>query len=180
MAGIAQKLRRDLATMIRKYRGNYDQSTRTVICLNEERKALSKKYRNKMLAALSEELEKLFSNKELVSDAVKTESRLRSLFEGSKHNYQQFFRILRDERAQGATGFSVDQQLVAAAEERDGIFILSTSRQDLTAEAIVDSYKNLKEVEMLFDDLKHFVDIHPVRHWLEVRVRAHVFPIALR
>ena len=28
---------------------------------------------------------------------------------------------------------------------------------------------------MLFDDLKHFVDIHPVRHWLEVRVRAHVF-----
>ena len=28
---------------------------------------------------------------------------------------------------------------------------------------------------MLFDDLKHFVDIHPVRHWREVRVRAHVF-----
>ena len=28
---------------------------------------------------------------------------------------------------------------------------------------------------MLFDDLKNFVDIRPVRHWLEVRVRAHVF-----
>ena len=28
---------------------------------------------------------------------------------------------------------------------------------------------------MLFDDLKHFVDINPVRHWLESRVRAHVF-----
>ncbi len=40
---------------------------------------------------------------------------------------------------------------------------------------IVDAYKNLKEVEMLFDDLKHFVDIGPVRHRLEVRVRAHVF-----
>ncbi len=40
---------------------------------------------------------------------------------------------------------------------------------------VVDAYKNLKEVEMLFDDLKHFVDIRPVRHWLEVRVRAHVF-----
>ena len=32
-----------------------------------------------------------------------------------------------------------------------------------------------KEVEILFDDLKNFVDIRPIRHWLEVRVRAHVF-----
>ena len=35
--------------------------------------------------------------------------------------------------------------------------------------------KNLQEVEILFDDLKNFVDIRPIRHWLEVRVRAHVF-----
>ncbi|RKY55105.1 MAG: hypothetical protein DRP89_03935 [Candidatus Neomarinimicrobiota bacterium] len=40
---------------------------------------------------------------------------------------------------------------------------------------VVESYKNLKEVEMLFDDLKNFVDKRPIRHWLEVRVRAHVF-----
>ncbi|MCK4447708.1 MAG: hypothetical protein KAW56_11600 [Candidatus Marinimicrobia bacterium] len=32
-----------------------------------------------------------------------------------------------------------------------------------------------KEVEILFDDLKNFVDIRPIRHWLEVRVRAYVF-----
>ena len=32
---------------------------------------------------------------------------------------------------------------------------------------------------MLFDDLKHFVDIRPIRHWLEVRVRAHVFQCVL-
>jgi len=28
---------------------------------------------------------------------------------------------------------------------------------------------------MLFDDLKNFVDIRPVRHWLEERVKSHVF-----
>ena len=28
---------------------------------------------------------------------------------------------------------------------------------------------------MLFDDLKHFVDIRPIRHWLTKRVRTHVF-----
>jgi transposase len=31
------------------------------------------------------------------------------------------------------------------------------------------------EVEALFDDLKHFVDPQPIRHWLTRRVRAHVF-----
>jgi len=175
LTGMPQKLRADLAALLRKYRGNYDASTRTIICLNEERKALSKKCRNQMLATISEELKKLFSNTKSAADPVKTENRLRGLFEGTKQRYQKFFRILRDEKTQGATGFSVDQQVVAAAEDRDGIFMLTTSRQDLTPETIVDSYKNLKEVEMLFDDLKHFVDIHPVRHWLEVRVRAHVF-----
>ncbi len=39
----------------------------------------------------------------------------------------------------------------------------------------MDSYKNLKEVETFFDDLKNFVEIRPIRHWLEKRVRAHVF-----
>ena len=32
----------------------------------------------------------------------------------------------------------------------------------------------MKEVEVLFDDLKHFVDIHPIRHWIEKRVRTYV------
>lgn len=50
-----------------------------------------------------------------------------------------------------------------------GIFILITSRQDLETKKIVESYKNLKEVEMLFDDLKNFIDIRPIRHWLAER-----------
>ncbi|MBU0764570.1 MAG: hypothetical protein KJ607_07030 [Bacteroidetes bacterium] len=50
-----------------------------------------------------------------------------------------------------------------------------SDRDDLPVSKIVESYKNLKEVELLFDDLKNFVDVRPVRHWLEIRVRAHVF-----
>ena len=82
---------------------------------------------------------------------------------------------MREELTQKAEGYILNQKAIGNEEPYDGIFILSTSRQDLAAEKIVDSYKNLKEVEMLFDDLKHFVDVRPVRHWLEVRVRAHVF-----
>ena len=42
-------------------------------------------------------------------------------------------------------------------EKRDGQFVLLTTREELAASKVVDSYKNLKEVEMLFDDLKHFL-----------------------
>jgi hypothetical protein len=75
------------------------------------------------------------------------------------------------------TGFKLDQAKIVKEEIYDGIFILATSRdeKDLKAETIIKSYKNLQEVEQLFDDLKHFVDVRPMRHWLEIRVRAHVF-----
>lgn len=74
-----------------------------------------------------------------------------------------------------ATGYILNNEVLAEEEKYDGIFILTTSRRNLEAGKVVDSYKNLQEVEMLFDDLKHFVDINPVRHWLVDRVRAHVF-----
>ena len=70
---------------------------------------------------------------------------------------------------------SVDSEAIAKDARYDGVFILTTNRDDLTAETVVNSYKNLQEVELLFDDLKHFVDVHPVRHGLSTRVRAHVF-----
>jgi transposase len=56
-----------------------------------------------------------------------------------------------------------------------GQIVRQSTRYDLKASEVVESYKNLKAVEMLFDDLKNFVDIRPFRHWLQVRVRAHVF-----
>jgi transposase len=173
--GLPPKLRQALRDLMGKYSGCYETHIRTIICRNAERKALAKKSRDQMMARLTEELQKVLSGSAKGTDALETERRLRGIFEGNKHRYGQFFRILREEKTKRATSFVVERERVKEAEERDGLFLLTTSRQDLSAETIVDSYKNLKEVEMLFDDLKHFVDIHPVRHWLEIRVRAHVF-----
>ena len=78
-------------------------------------------------------------------------------------------------KARKQTGYSLNQEKIEQEKKFDGIFVLLSSRYDLKAREVVESYKNLKEVEMLFDDLKNFVDIRPIRHWLPVRVRAHVF-----
>ena len=150
-------------------------SLRTIICLNDERKAITKKKRDATIGVLSEALDKLFSNHNNDEEMAATEKKLGGIFKGHKARFRKFFKIDRDKETQKAFGYSVNQKAIDYEEVMDGIFILTTSRQDLEAKKVVESYKNLKEVEMLFDDLKNFVDIRPVRHWLQVRVRAHVF-----
>jgi transposase len=59
----------------------------------------------------------------------------------------------------------------------DGIYVLRTSvsAETLAAPEVVRSYKQLKEVERAFRSFKGPLEVRPVRHRLEDRVRAHVF-----
>ncbi len=57
--------------------------------------------------------------------------------------------------------------------ERPGI-VLVTSDPDLSAEDVALGYKNLLEAERGFRDLKSTLELRPVYHRLEPRIRAHV------
>ncbi len=174
LAGSEDKpLCRKLFQLIKKYVGRYEQTPRYIVCLNEERKALAQKKRTAMLSRLSQELKKWTPTEE--QKPAEIEQRLDKIFEGYKHRYRKFFEIEREGKDDKAIGWRLDEQRLEQEEKLDGIFVLLTTREALAAGKVVDSYKNLKEVEMLFDDLKHFVDIQPIRHWLAHRVRAHVF-----
>jgi transposase len=168
------KIFRRISALIRKYHGQYNNTLKSIICLNQERRALAKQKREAKILSLSKSLSELFSKVKKETEAVKIENKIDKIFEGYKRRYKKFFTIIRDYQ-QKAVGYTQNEKTLAQEEKYDGIFILATNRQELEPGKIVDSYKNLQEVETLFDDLKHFVDIHPVRHWLEVRVRAHVF-----
>ncbi len=174
LAGSEDKpLCRKLFQLIKKYVGRYEQTPRYIVGLNEERKALAQKKRTAMLSRLSQELKKWTPTEE--QKPAEIEQRLDKIFEGYKHRYRKFFEIEREGKDDKAIGWRLDEQRLEQEEKLDGIFVLLTTREALAAGKVVDSYKNLKEVEMLFDDLKHFVDIQPIRHWLAHRVRAHVF-----
>jgi transposase len=45
----------------------------------------------------------------------------------------------------------------------------------LAAEDVILSYKNLMNVERAFREIKNFLDVGPLRHWNERRVRGHIF-----
>lgn len=71
-----------------------------------------------------------------------------------------------------------NQAGIDAEAELDGIYVLRTSvdPDDLPTAAVIQAYKNLANVEKGFLSLKAIdIDIRPVRHYTENRVRAHVF-----
>ena len=172
--GIDSKACNKLLAGIKKYQGRYEDELRYIICLNEQRKAVSQKKRQTSISKLSQELDKVFSENARYKEDRDIDKALHKIFEGYKVKYKKFFTIERDIKSKKAIGYSLNQEKIEQEKKFDGIFVLLSSRHDLEARKVVESYKNLKEVEMLFDDLKNFVDIRPIRHWLVVRVRAHV------
>jgi hypothetical protein len=76
---------------------------------------------------------------------------------------------------QTATGrLQIDRGATRAEERLDGKYLLSTSDPDLSAEDVALGYKNLLEAERGFRDLKSTLELRPVLHRLEGRIRAHV------
>ena len=172
---IEKKELEKIKRLVKKYEGRYEEELRYVICLNEERKKESCEKRHEKITQLEKEFKKVFEQKNEEREIEETERLLNKIFEGYKARYRKYFEIKREKKSRRAIGYKLNEEEIKRQDEMDGIFALLTTRQDIKMSKVVESYKNLQEIEILFDDFKNFVDVHPVRHWLEVRVRAHVF-----
>ena len=73
--------------------------------------------------------------------------------------------------------YTRNQESITAEAKLDGIYVLRTSVQpgDLEPAEVVSSYKALAQVERAFRAFNTDLDIRPIRHRTEDRVRAHVF-----
>ena len=68
----------------------------------------------------------------------------------------------------------VDAAKAKAEENLDGKYLLRTSDPKMSAEDIALGYKQLLEVERGWRDMKQVIDLRPVYHRREDRIRAHV------
>ena len=73
--------------------------------------------------------------------------------------------------------YTRNTEAIAAEAALDGIYVLRTSlpKDTLTESEVVDSYKNLADVERYFRSINTELDMRPIRHRLADRVRTHVF-----
>ena len=68
----------------------------------------------------------------------------------------------------------LDKAKIQNEAQYDGKYLISTSDLGISAEDVVLGYKQLFEIERVFKDMKHLIDIRPLRHRLDERIRAHV------
>ncbi|TMR02644.1 IS1634 family transposase [Nonomuraea turkmeniaca] len=68
----------------------------------------------------------------------------------------------------------IDQAKVKAEAKLDGKYLLRSSDPRLSAEDIALGFKQLWQVERGWRDMKQIIDLRPVYHRLEQRIRAHV------
>ena len=134
---------------------------RFVICHNPEQADRDAVIRQRLVAQLSERI----AGSDELSPTRRAELRgqLRT-----KPGLHRFLRVT-------AGGLlRVDQAAINAEAKLDGKFLLRTSDPSLTAEDVALGYKQLAEVEAGWRDMKHTLDLRPVYHRLEDRIRAHV------
>lgn len=92
-----------------------------------------------------------------------------------KHRMAKHFTLTIED---GHFAYARDQASIAAEAALDGIYIIRTSVTEdrMDAATVVGTYKSLANVERDFRSLKSIdLDLRPIHHWTETRVRAHVF-----
>ena len=93
----------------------------------------------------------------------------------NKYKVAKHFKLIIEETR---FDFEIDPDKVAAEAALDGIYVLRTSLpvERMSAEETVRSYKRLTQVERAFRSFKTMdLEIRPIHHRLEKRVRAHIF-----
>jgi hypothetical protein len=68
----------------------------------------------------------------------------------------------------------IDKAAIRTETNLDGKYLLRSSDPTLSAEDIARGYKQLLEVERGWRDMKQIIDLRPIYHRLEDRIRAHV------
>ena len=134
---------------------------RFIVCRNDEEARRDKTRREQTLARIEAELAAIRS---VDQDAHhKRECALRA--------HPSLGRYLR----QTPSGrLALDRQKISAEERLDGKYLLETSDRTLSAADAALAYKNLLQAERGFRDLKGRIELRPVYHRLDQRIRAHV------
>jgi len=151
----------DVAENLRVREVKISDSERFVICFNPEGAERDAAVRERMLARLQD----MITGSDKLSAAKRAE--LRGVI-STRPGLNRYLRV-----TPGGL-LRADAAKIKAGENLDGKYLLRTSDPTLPAGDIALGYKQLLEVERGWRDLKQVIDLRPVYHRKEERIRAHV------
>jgi len=122
---------------------------RYIICLNPEQAQRDRHAREEII--------------EKIQNKLKTEG-IKSFV--ANRGYRKYLKI-------DGANITVDREALKEEEKYDGKYVLRTNTS-LEAEQIALAYKDLWKVERAFREMKSGLDLRPIYHWSDKRVRGHV------
>lgn len=125
------------------------EGTRYIICYNPEEAERDQKAREAMVTRLEEKL-KSEGFKSLVGN----------------RGYRRYLKV-------SGAKVSINQKALLEEARFDGKYVLQTNTELATDEVAL-AYKGLWQVERAFRELKSGLDLRPIYHWTEARVRGHI------
>jgi hypothetical protein len=134
---------------------------RFVICHNPEAADRDRHMREQLVAQLDE----IISGTDTLSDYKRGELRGKI---ATKPGLNRYLRVTAGGKLR------IDATKIKAEANLDGKYLLRCSDPHLSTEDIALGYKQLLEVERGWRDMKQIIDLRPVYHRLEERIRAHV------
>ena len=151
----------EIRTNLRVKEVKISETERFVVCHNPDAADRDAKVR----ANLVERLEAVIAGSDRLTPTKRAE--LRGVI-STKPGLNRFLRV-----TPGGL-LRVDAAKITADAKLDGKYLLRTSDPHLSTEDIALGYKQLLEVERGWRDMKQVLDLRPVYHRLEDRIRAHV------
>ena len=153
-------------------------SERLIVCRNPHLAAERARKREDLLQATERELDKV---KAMVdgprgslrsADAGKIGQRV-----GRVINKYKVAKHFETEIADGCFTYQRKTEQIETEAALDGIYVLRTTckQTELTSQAVVRVYKQLKMAERAYRTIKDALDVRPIRHHLTDRVEAHFF-----
>ena len=134
---------------------------RFVICRNPEQAERDRVIREQLVAQLEQE----------IADSDRLDAAQRAKLAGGLQTKRALKRFVR--QTPGGL-LRIDRAAVKAEAHLDGKFLLRSSDPTLTGEDIALGYKQLLQVERAWREMKTTLDLRPVHHRKEDRIRAHI------
>lgn len=125
---------------------------RLIVCYNAERAEKDRLHREREVEKLREKLKSTKSIKQFI---------------GNPH-YRRFLIV-----NEAKTKAQIDEEKIKNDELYDGVFVLTTNTK-LSCLQVVERYKDLWQVEQAFRQLKSELEIGPIYHFKDRRIRAHI------
>jgi hypothetical protein len=138
---------------------------RYIVCFNPKEAERQRVHRAEILRLLDAELKALDNRPDAHPRAACTLM--------SSRRFGPYLKQLKSGRLR------IDQARVRREEKLDGKWLLTTNDTTLSPEDTALGYKQLLRVEESFRRLKHGIDIRPMHHRAEDRIRGHVFACVL-